>query len=461
MTVSFLPSQLATLSQTPLPYTSNPRQLLLSDLLLALSKAAFIPGIILPWRFGSDASPWDELYPSLVNIKSIILHIILVVAQTAFLISLPFFIVFPAFWVVGYVALFLLFNAAVCKLLNGNQLTLEPSAKVMEKINSRGYPNNDHEYWIFMNGVAVGKDWLQSNIDRLSLTFGRKVHGVHNPTDGIIFDLIQCLVQRNFTYATNDIREAYVSIKKALYEENVTKVVFILHSQGGIEGAQIIDWLLDEVPNDNMRRLEVYTFGNAANHFNNPQRQSADKPNPLAKQTPVIPLPRTRKALKAIGHIEHYANHGDFVSEIGVLNYANGSTAVRNRFMGRLFASGQAGHLLNQHYLHQMFPLESEYGKCKNSNEFMDAVVVDRDGSDEGRDDIVDSVVGNGEVTFVGDVDSPISPQSFSPMGSVVLDKSETALLPKPVVKVKNLSRLWLYRNGGSPPDYIKRAATT
>jgi hypothetical protein len=38
------------------------------------------------------------------------------------------------------------------------------------------------------------KDWLQSNIDRLSLTFGRRVYGIHNPTDGIIFDIIQCLV---------------------------------------------------------------------------------------------------------------------------------------------------------------------------------------------------------------------------------------------------------------------------
>ncbi len=53
-------------------------------------------------------------------------------------------------------------------------------------------------------------------------------------------------IQRNFTYATNDVREAYVQIKNALYNDKINKVVFILHSQGGIEGSLIIDWLLAE-----------------------------------------------------------------------------------------------------------------------------------------------------------------------------------------------------------------------
>jgi hypothetical protein len=54
-------------------------------------------------------------------------------------------------------------------------------------------------------------------------------------------------------------------IKEALLNEEYQKVVFVLHSQGGIEGGLVIDWLLDEIPQDRMQRLEVYTFGNAAN----------------------------------------------------------------------------------------------------------------------------------------------------------------------------------------------------
>lgn len=53
-------------------------------------------------------------------------------------------------------------------------------------------------------------------------------------------------VQRNLYFATNDVRQAYVSIKAALYNKKVNKVVFILHSQGGLEGGMILDWLLAE-----------------------------------------------------------------------------------------------------------------------------------------------------------------------------------------------------------------------
>lgn len=90
------------------------------------------------------------------------------------------------------------------------------------------------------------KHWLKSNLERLSLTFRRPVIGVHNRTNGIIFDLMQCIVERNFCYATADVRNAYALIKDRLIAEKHKKVVLILHSQGGIEGGLILDWLLSE-----------------------------------------------------------------------------------------------------------------------------------------------------------------------------------------------------------------------
>jgi hypothetical protein len=47
-----------------------------------------------------------------------------------------------------------------------------------------------------------------------------------------------------------------MQIKASLYSD-ASKVVFILHSQGGIEGGMIIDWLLQEVPQDLLSKLEV------------------------------------------------------------------------------------------------------------------------------------------------------------------------------------------------------------
>jgi hypothetical protein len=42
------------------------------------------------------------------------------------------------------------------------------------------------------------------------------------------------------------VRQAYVSIKAALYNKKVDKVVFLLHSQGALEGGMILDWLMAE-----------------------------------------------------------------------------------------------------------------------------------------------------------------------------------------------------------------------
>jgi hypothetical protein len=188
MPISFIPSQVGTSKQTPLSYTDDPTKLFTADLGLCFSRWAFLLGIVSPFHMGKKADPFDELYPSGKNIQSVILHIILVITQSFFLLSLPFFIFIPLIWGVAYLAGFYAFNSFICLMLNGRTITLEPNKKIVP------LRSHDGEYWIYLNGVSVGRDWLQSNIDRLSMTFGRRVQGVHNPTSGIIFDLIECLV---------------------------------------------------------------------------------------------------------------------------------------------------------------------------------------------------------------------------------------------------------------------------
>ena len=83
---------------------------------------------------------------------------------------------------------------------------------------------------------------------------------------------MECLIQRNFCYATSDVRICYSILKEKLYNPQYSKVIFILHSQGGIEGGLVLDWLLQELPQNLLNKLETYTFGSAANHFNNPHR---------------------------------------------------------------------------------------------------------------------------------------------------------------------------------------------
>jgi hypothetical protein len=337
---------------------------------------------------------------------------------------------------------------------------------------------------------------MLSNLNRLALTFGRPILGIHNKTNGILFDVLECLIQRNLGYATTDVRVCYALIKEKLYDPSLSKVIFVLHSQGGIEGSMIIDWLLQELPQNLLAKLEVYTFGNAANHFNNPHRHvesqsralndpllgemdaqgSAGLTNGLRTPSPGgrSPEPPSLVTLKsettasapnrvsdrAIGHIEHYAHTTDFVALWGVIHFATSKLSSRTmpRFIGRVFLREGigGGHQFCQHYLDNMFPLAKDAKRSlvgclddetedteKRVNEFMESEVVV---VVAGADDAIGS-----EVEVTG---SPLEGRGRRRRRR----KRETQVK----MKVKELSRLWKYRNGKSPgeqpPGLVKDA---
>jgi len=147
----------------------------------------------------------------------------------------------------------------------------------------------------------------------------------------------------------------------------------------------------------------------------------------------------------AIRYIEHYADSGDFVARWGVLNF----TSMKNRYMGRVFTRPGTGHLLNQHYLNSMFPLGPDQRVLK-SNDFMEMElnICKGDNQSQAREGTWSSFYSSGagveeNVATLEDINSPIS---RAPTISVLT--SDNA--PNPP-KVKDFSRLWLYRNGGSP----------
>lgn len=222
---------------------------------------------------------------------------------------------------------------------------------------------------------------------------------------GIIFDVIECLIQRCFCYATEDIRDAYAFVKQVLLSDKYKKIVLILHSQGGIEGGLIIDWLFDALDESTLAKLEIYTFGNAANHWNNPTRK-------YTKQG---------QAERCIPHIEHYVNSEDFVAMWGVLDFIR----IPGRYLGDVFIRHGSGHLLNQHYLDTMFPLSHDQREILEENEFMRQNVK-----------LISS-----ESTFKN-TDFTRAAQTLARDGE---DIHESTL------KMKEYSRLWRYRNGASP----------
>lgn len=93
----------------------------------------------------------DELYPSLKNIFCIVVHVILVVLQLAFILVLPMAIILPIWMAVLGFGGFMLLNWGLCKLLNGRGITFHSDEKY-----AQARPEHAHEQWVFLNGVAVG-----------------------------------------------------------------------------------------------------------------------------------------------------------------------------------------------------------------------------------------------------------------------------------------------------------------
>lgn len=571
--VDFFGSQIGDQTVINYSYTDRPLKLLAWDIYSFFRFSWAIPYVLWPFR-PFDSGHLSELAPTWANAWCIFVHVVLVVLQLGFVLCFPPVALFMPLWMtLASAGAFMALNKALCMLINGTDEVFHSDPQYA----APGQERFAHEQWVFLNGVAAGEHWMRSNLNRLALTFGRPVIGVHNKTDGIIFDVFECLVQRNFTYATNDVRVCYRIVKEKLYNPRYSKVVFIMHSQGGIEGGLVLDWLLQELPQNLLCKLEVYTFGNAANHFNNPYRTvgsqdtaearppaaaslealrsaggEGEQPSPGEDKavagktngeavgagqgahhvlrnrnrnrshrppTPTSPPPPLRtntsaleprdspsvpghtpahangettttkttaappaQSERAIGHIEHYAHTTDFVALWGVLHFATSAPAQRSmpRFIGRLFSrtcpDGRGGHQFVQHYLDGMFPLArdpatGELAGCREvGNEFMESEVVIGQAGDEGTD-VREALASS----YLGCLEDELADEERhgwhgwhggfpgaggGGAGEVALHNGESPIamrrrmgLPVGKVKVKELSRLWKYRNGKSPVE--------
>ncbi|KAI9840115.1 MAG: hypothetical protein M1837_001919 [Sclerophora amabilis] len=478
MKVTYLPSQIdSTSSTTALPYTTSPLGLVWYDVKLGFSLILAMPLIVWPLK-PWDSGPLDELYPSKENLSDLFMHALLMIFQTIFLLSIPCCVALPLAVFLLYILAALVINATLCKILNGSKTYFESSVELED------VSRHADEKWIFLNGVAAGHNWLQSALDRLSLAFGRKIVGVHNPTTGIMFDVLQCLIQRDFSYCTQDVRDGYVILKEAINDPAFKKIVLVLHSQGGIEGGLMLDWLFDDVSAEVLQKVEVYTFGNAASHFNNPIRSyNTCRTNLLARAQKSETAGKVSEE-RVIRHIEHYANSEEFVSRWGILNFTRSNVQNDNRFVGRLFVRKGSGHLFNQHYLDNMFSVDPDTKRVKDSNAFMDTLVdVDDDLAIRRESASMETISNryergpapskpsNGHLngpangTTAYDTVNGVDETERTPLQSIV-DGAESVLSPGACLAatkeissrarqkpVKELSRLWLYRNGMSPSD--------
>ncbi|KLJ07945.1 hypothetical protein EMPG_16581 [Blastomyces silverae] len=465
-TVCYVPPQRDDQVYTSPPRArQNPLALAWRDLRTLFSVLYLLPNLFSPF---ATNDPTNELSLSPENIGYLATLIFVSIVETLLcvlvlvaVVLLPGWLSTAVFW--GTVGLVW----ALCAPIQGpmmveSRVGVEEGAEegIGDSVNDR-----KGEKWVFVNGVMVGNRGLTYNCARLSRTFGRPITGIHNPTNGLVWDIIECIFQRSFAYNTYSIRYTYDHLKHCLTDPTVHKVVLIAHSQGGIIASMALDLLFTSLPAEDMAKLEVYTFGSAAAHFNNPMRAIQT----LSTSSSGASSPaRRRRSNGVIRYIEHYVNGEDIVPRWGVMYNVR---LAKTRYSGRVFIrNGATGHMFNQHYLDNIFPLDGRLLPPGHNNRpgaptgFLDQVVTVDECTCRDRE----AYYATAAASAAGKAGRCESSAGVNGHGGGVMSVSTGSGLcagdpndgddeyDGAGMTVRDLSRLWRYL-GGADPDVVER----
>ncbi|KAH0542853.1 hypothetical protein FGG08_002808 [Glutinoglossum americanum] len=327
------------------------------------------------------------------------------------------------------------------------------------------------ERWLFINGIAsrhvssnalcelllrdTSNHWLQSNVDRVSSTFGRPVLGIHNRSYGLIYDLLESLMQRCFSITTEDSRIIYDHLKAFTLDPSVKKVIVLAHSQGGLILSMVLDRMYADLPCDQMSKLvaapqsppwnkEIYTFGSAASHFNNPL--NTIRPRGASYSRLNGNANNTEDSERKVSHIEHYCNDNDLVGRWGVLY--NVKSLPDNRYCGLIFTRCYAtGHLFNQHYMDVMFPMDPLL-----ANTFLDELVEVDEETAVRREGVRGQKIASKKLPGINGHEDALLAATQNGLRIDFIGAAKAGAERARGGTVRQLSRLWRYRNGQKPP---------
>ncbi len=180
------------------------------------------------------------------------------------------------------------------------------------------------ERWFYVNGILTDPRMIQCHCDRLFEDFHRPVTALYNPTHGLALDTLEVVLGRSLNVTSRPASRVLAAVRAELLNHAVTRVLVIAHSQGAIITANALAGLWrDPACQPVLDKLEVYTFGGATDEMQT-------RADPGSQEVP---------------HVEHYANHGDFVAHLGVLQDYGGQLG------GHVYTRRGLGHFLNAHYL--------------------------------------------------------------------------------------------------------------
>jgi hypothetical protein len=209
-------------AQIPI-YREHPARILKADIALILAKAPLLLSIFSPIRIPEGVTPPASAGKG--SYGGVALQVVLLlgslICTAAILASLIFG---PGLLFLVTLSLTYAIFQTQAKHLQGPRVAYSDPSLI------KNPGATDDEAWLVINGICTGE--IQSMADFLSEAFQRPIVGVHNRTGGFLFDLLECIIQRDFTYVTQDgTTELYRRLKGALMDPKKKKVVLLCHSQ--------------------------------------------------------------------------------------------------------------------------------------------------------------------------------------------------------------------------------------
>lgn len=196
-----------------------------------------------------------------------------------------------------------------------------------EDFSTQGGTSYQGEEWVYLNGIITDSAMAAWNGEYLADLFGRKIHVIHNPTDALLFDVMETMASRIWQAFSIADQYAYEIILKKLQDPTVHRVVWIAHSQGTVIAGNVLE-KLQEKHMDLLWKLELYTMANCSSHM----------------------IYQTDAQNRRVPYLEHFANDNDLICRLGVLAQA-AQKREEVRIEGPVFLRKAWGHLLNTHYL--------------------------------------------------------------------------------------------------------------
>lgn len=240
------------------------------------------------------------------------------------------------------------------------------------KTNS-GFPE---EAWFFINGIMTNPDIAKLNARCIGHLFGRPLTIIQNSTNGLLVDLVQCAIGKEWDVMTEPVLHALPAILEALRDPKKSKVVVIAHSQGTIITGDVLDILKDLVKKGSTgipRQLwssATFRYDGAVQARREEAASRKGQRRAISSSLGLTPFesldPLTVEELSKleiyafancssrmsyfqgeIPLIESFGNGKDIVARLGML-----SSDKTIKIDGPRWERKQAwGHLLNEHYL--------------------------------------------------------------------------------------------------------------